>query len=801
MIVQRVIRITIFILLFVSLGIYSGIRNAEDDIFQNLEFMDIEEQVKVYRDEMGVPTIIAKNINDLAFVQGFEFARDRTFQLEMFHAMINAELSNLFGIDLLDADILSKTLDFKSVGERAANRLDQAHIDIIESYVNGINQYYDQHVFNLPLEFELLGIDASEWTVADSLAMQAIMTYNFDFSGYSNELIRLEVVQQIGINQSLELLPINYQPAENYLSSINSSYIDFDTAFKDPFSNIFQKQSFQPLTGNNWVINGSKSISDKPIVANDPHLRLNIPSFWYQINLQLSDNSLNAEGFAVPGLPLILVGHNSDVAWGIGPSNIDTLDLLYFNSNSTHYLHNGSWKEFAIEEIEILVTGVSPLIHKIYRTDFGPVLNITDGWYAVKWILHENRLDDQMFRAFHEINTAKNIEDIRNGLKYLSSPSLDFVFADIESNIGVQSAGLIPIRVNDHGVIPQNGSSFDNIWTDFVDYENMKSITNPDSQYLIGSNFVTDDNSSNYIYEKRIQDFRNQRINQLFNETEGLLQDSDIVRFQNDIYNIAAENMLSPLLNPLTIEINVQGLDDLIPLIVELSTWDYMMDVKSSAATIFSTFRLYFNQEVYKDELGIELSNTISNDLIGHLNDLLNSNQTDSWFDDKTTANVTEDASDIAIRALTNTYEYLTNDLGNNIAEWNWGNVHQITYNHVIGGSAQIFEGLNLGPVSANGSIFTINSYVDSPTMIGSKPNFDSYQGPAFRLIMEVSTGWINVTGMHSPGMSGHLASDHYDDGYDEWTHSRYSYWMFNPLDVVLTQELSITYSHGDSNE
>ncbi|MHA2278398.1 MAG: penicillin acylase family protein, partial [Candidatus Kariarchaeaceae archaeon] len=121
MIVQRVIRITIFILLFVSLGIYSGIRNAEDDIFQNLEFMDIEEQVKVYRDEMGVPTIIAKNINDLAFVQGFEFARDRTFQLEMFHAMINAELSNLFGIDLLDADILSKTLDFKSVGERAAN--------------------------------------------------------------------------------------------------------------------------------------------------------------------------------------------------------------------------------------------------------------------------------------------------------------------------------------------------------------------------------------------------------------------------------------------------------------------------------------------------------------------------------------------------------------------------------------------------------------------------------------------------------------------------------------------------------
>ncbi|MHA2031958.1 MAG: penicillin acylase family protein, partial [Candidatus Kariarchaeaceae archaeon] len=180
---------------------------------------------------------------------------------------------------------------------------------------------------------------------------------------------------------------------------------------------------------------------------------------------------------------------------------------------------------------------------------------------------------------------------------------------------------------------------------------------------------------------------------------------------------------------------------------------------------------------------------------------LINSNFTSTWFDDRTTANVTEDASDIAIRALTFTNEFLKRKFGSNFDNWEWANVHQMTYTHVMGSSTPFLDGFNLGPKPANGSTFTINSYVDSPVMFNKNPKFTSFQGPTFRLIMEVSEKWINVTGMHSPGASGHLTSDHYDDGYVEWTHFRYNYWMFNPIDVVLTQELTITYSHGDADE
>ncbi|MFV2014686.1 MAG: penicillin acylase family protein, partial [Candidatus Heimdallarchaeota archaeon] len=177
---QQVIKTILFIMLFVSLGVYSGIRNAEDDIFQDLKISEIKEEVQVYRDDFGIPTIIAKNINDMALAQGYEFARDRTFQLELFHAFINAKLSSIFGIDLLEADVMIQTLNFKGVGEKAKTKLDQFYLDIVGSYVRGINLYFEQHTFNLPWEFQVLGIEPSVWEISDSLSMQAILAYYFN---------------------------------------------------------------------------------------------------------------------------------------------------------------------------------------------------------------------------------------------------------------------------------------------------------------------------------------------------------------------------------------------------------------------------------------------------------------------------------------------------------------------------------------------------------------------------------------------------------------------------------------------
>ena len=192
------------------------------------------------------------------------------------------------------------------------------------------------------------------------------------------------------------------------------------------------------------------------------------------------------------------------------------------------------------------------------------------------------------------------------------------------------------------------------------------------------------------------------------------------------------------------------------------------MDIESSAATIFETFRLFLNQEVYGDELSIPVANKLVDANIAHLDYMLNNNQNDNWFDDVNTANQTENAIDVAIRALDATYNFLTDSLGSDIDKWEWGELHQVSFIHVMGNSAPFLEGLNLGPEPVNGSTYTINGYPDSIFISDTEPDFKSYRGSSFRLFAEVSIDWGNVRGLYAPGASGHLTSDNYDDGYDD---------------------------------
>lgn len=801
-IVRRVAKVALFLSLFVSLGIYSGIRNGEDTIVRDLKFLEIEEDVQVYRNNFGVPTIIANNLNDLAFVQGYEFARDRTFQLEMYHAFINAKLSTIFGLDLLEADVMIQSLNFKDIGIRAEAKLDQFYLNIVGAYVNGINQFFEQHEFNLPWEFQVLGIDPSKWEISDSLSMQAILAYYFNFDGFANELKRLTTIKTVGVSKSLDLFPIESDSARNSLLDSNTTYNVLETEYEDPFSTLFQKQEFQAVTGNNWVIKGSMTTSGNPIIGNQLNMRLSIPSFWYEVNLQLSNNNLNVQGYAIPGLPLILIGHNQDLAWGVGESNIDSVDLLFFKSNATHYFHEGIWKEFFVESYEFAIIGVPNIDRKIYKTEMGPILNISEGWYSIKWTLLENLTRDLMFQSLFMLNTATSIDDAHSALEYLTAPSINFILAEVSGGIGMQSTGLIPTREYNHGMIPENGSSYEIGWVDFVEYQSMNYVANGNTNYIVNGLQLANKTNDYYLYDSSTPSYQSIRLNQLLNNSDlnqqFELDEAEII--QSDIFNLAAKNILEPILNKLSLEINLLSLENLQPMIDELNSWNFLMDTESSAATIFETFRLFYNLEVYSDELSVSTANMLVNNNAYHLDNLLNSNQSDIWFDDITTLNKTENAIDLAIRALDSTYLYLSESLGTNVDNWRWGKLHQITFKHVMGNSAPFLGGLNKGPVGVNGSTFTINSFPDTLFKSDMEPSFEAFRGSSFKLVMEISSDWDHVQGLHAPGMSGHLTSDHYDDGYQDWIYLSYRDWMFNPLKIILTQEKTITYSHGDEN-
>lgn len=804
----RILRTILFIILVLSLGVYSGFRNAEDDIFKNLKLSEINENTQVFRDHLGTPTIIAQDLNDLIFVQGYEFARDRSFQLQIFYSIVNGKLSEIFGNDLIEADILLKTLDFKSIGERAEARLDNFYIDLVQSYVNGINLYYERHEFNLPWEFQVLGLEPNPWSVSDSLAIQALLSYNFDFNNFKDEIVRLQVVQQIGINKSLEILPIHNSETQLYLQSNNSTLSSLESTFFDPLANIFSKSDFQGFSANSWVLAGSQSETGNPIIANDPQVGLEIPSFWYQINLQMTDNSLNVQGYTIPGLPLVFVGHNMDIGWGISPSNVDTLDLLYLTHNETHYFYDNSWIEFAVKELNIKVAGFPTTKRNMYSTEMGPILNITDEWYVIKWTMLEDVSRDQMIRALYQINIARDINEMYNALEYFVAPNLNFIFADTLDGIGAQTAGLIPIRDEGYGYIPKNGSEINQAWTDFVEYDNMSRIQNPERGFIISTGQPLKDNNFYQTSHNLLSSYRNERITNLLNDSMELKGKSDekfgtidMKKIQGDVLNLAGESILSPLFSDIQTEIDSHSDLELQPLLDELTIWDYEMNKESVAATIFATFRIFFVEEILSDELEATTVNLILNDVIGSVSKLLINNKTDLWFDDISTVNITEAASQIAYNALKSTQDFLNDEIGDKIENWNWGRMHSVSFNHIMGNSAPLLGGLNLGPNSMNGSTFTVNSFHDSPKIVNDKINFRSTFGPSFRLIMEVNGNWTNVEGMHAPGMSGHLTSEHYDDGHKNWVNLKYDSWLYNPLVVLLVQELTITFSHGESNE
>ncbi|MCE7734834.1 MAG: penicillin acylase family protein, partial [Candidatus Heimdallarchaeota archaeon] len=405
-------------------------------------------------------------------------------------------------------------------------------------------------------------------------------------------------------------------------------------------------------------------------------------------------------------------------------------------------------------------------------------------------------------QSIYLLNTATSITDAHLALEYLTAPSINFIFAEVSGGIGMQSAGLIPTREYNHGMIPENGSSYSLGWVDFIEYQSMNYIAGGDTNYIVNGLQLANKTNDYYLYDSSNPSYQSIRLNQLLNNPNpnnkfGL---GDIETIQSDIFNLAAKNILEPILNQLTLEINLLSLESLQPIINELNNWDFLMGTDSSAASIFETFRIFYNQEVYGDELSIPTANMLTNNNAHHLDFLLNSNQSDIWFDDITTVNQTENAIDMAMRALDSTNLYLKDSLGNNIDDWQWGKLHKITYRHVMGNSAPFLGGLNKGPIAVNGSAFTINSYPDTLFKSDMEPSFEAFRGSSFRLVIEVEIEWENVKGLHAPGVSGHLTSDHYDDGYEDWISFSYRDWIFNPLVIVLSQELTLTYSHGDEN-
>ncbi len=788
------------LIMILSGGIYLGLNNSYDT-FGQVSSTHLTNSVTVYRDKLGIPTIVGKTLKDVVYAQGYEFARDRLWQLEFYRSVANGELSRIIGPSQLSADIFLRKLGIKRAAIATEQRLPSNVTDLVASYVQGLNDYITSHKNSLPLEFQVLGVGPKLWTVADSLAVQGVMSYDLAFGGLQSELRRLDMIKAVGGAKSLDIIPITYRPASNYVGNLTKQDVSKLKALlpNNPLSALFGSfdRTSIGVGSNDWVVGGAHTVSGNPIVSNDMHLGLAAPGIWYQVNLIVSDGSFQVQGFSLPGGPFVVAGHNKNIAWGFTNTGLDAIDLFALNQNSTHYLMNGNtWKKFTYIDEKIPVKGQNPYDLKIKFSHFG-VMNLTRNGYAVKWTLNVGYQRDQIFRSLVLLNQAKTAADIHNALYYFAVPGQNVVFATTSGDFGYQFTGLIPKRTMGFGVLPQNGSAPGIDWNGSIPYDQQLYVLNPSKGFFATANQEIDTRHLFYIAETYAVKYRGERINQFLSakiSANEKMTPATMKQLQADIYSLAVDDILTPVLSGLE-KYDFTKLNANVPLIQKalgyLKTWDKKMYVKSIAASIFVTFRINFVHYTFVDKLGYNLTRDVNYKAHEALATFLKNPTNNPWFDINGTSKK-ETYIDVAALALNHTISFLSKKYSSNIDLWAWGQLHKVTFAHVFGNRVP-FISMNVGPAPSNGTTFTVNAGGGRGGDINNL-DFSQTHGPSERAIYEVEPTWSNVYGLLPPGESGNQLSPHYADSFRNWLDVHYTKWVFNLDEVKAQQPISVVY-------
>ncbi len=444
-------------------------------------------QVEIIRDRWGIPHIYAANLHDLFFAQGFVHAQDRLFQMEVNRRLAQGQLSELFGAIALDTDRTARTFGFNRLGRQDwANSSDDLR-DTIQAYAAGVNAYLEHPKSKLPVEFTLLGHQPDPWTPVDSLAFTRVMIWQLSHAWYS-EIVRAQIAEKAGAEHASEL-DIRY-PAGNPLTLPTG--IEFNRLDNEGILRKVGGPFLQHGKGSNaWAIAATRSATGKPVLCNDMHLQLSLPAIWYEVHLVAED--FNVIGVSLPGVPLVMVGHNAHIAWGMTLAFTDCEDLFierFDPQDPGRYQFMDGWREATIIPEPIKIKGQDePHIENVVVTHHGPVISDVIGEPGERLAVCSMALQPcQAFQGWMDLDRAKGWDDFVRAMRLIEAPQLNVCYADVEGNIGYWVTGKVPIRARGDGSVPAPGWTGEYEWVDEVPFEAMPHALNPTSGYIVTCN-------------------------------------------------------------------------------------------------------------------------------------------------------------------------------------------------------------------------------------------------------------------------------------------------------------------------
>lgn len=798
------------VLLLLALGAGTGywfITKSHPQTSGALQLPGLEHPATIVRDANGVPHIYADTPHDLFMAQGYAHAQDRLWQMEFNRHVGHAQLAELFGEDLVDEDTFLRTLGTPHAAQRDLENIKPETLAYLEAFAQGVNAYIHSHPDNLPLEFTLINHKPADWSPLDTLVWAKVMAYDLG-GNYDEELLRAALQKELGSDALTTLMPPYPANGPFIIPAGVKSFTQSTAPTRTNATNIpdigapqFSKliarnQMFgvldEGIGSNNWVVDGAKTTTGKPLLANDPHLGIQMPAVWYMNALHCNTVSdacpFDVAGYTFPGVPGVVIGHNDQIAWGVTNTGPDVQDLYIEKinpANPNQYEYMGKWEDMEIRDEVIHVKGAPDVNVQVKVTRHGPIMtDVFDGVtepLALQWTA--TREISPLISAVVKINAARNWDEFRAALREWDVPSQNFVYADVDGNIGYQMPGNVPIRAQGDGTIPVPGWTGEYEWTGYIPFDELPMVLNPSDHYVVTANHQVVPGSYKYLITTDwAAPYRAQRIEQLLRAKDKLSPD-DFETIQGDVYSIPLVK-LQQFIKPLMFEnfLPRRAMD-------YVNAWDGNMTRDSQGAAIMEATYNALVEELFAKRLSAETYKMYqaSGNYTRQAIDLLLDQPESEWWDDPTTP-----ARETRDERLKGAFEKGVNFLGKLYGdappEWKWGRLHTATFAHPFGARKPLDKLLNVGPLATDGHAFTI-------TNAGYRIEKDGYTQRVVSSMRQISEpgNWDAARWIYTTGQSGQVWSPHYSDLTEKWRNVKYETLPFTRAAVEQAKANALT--------
>ncbi|MFN0119964.1 MAG: penicillin acylase family protein [Blastocatellia bacterium] len=733
-------------------------QNALAQLSGTISLAGLQKPVTVLRDHWGIAHIYADTQEDMFFAQGFVAAQDRLWQMDLWRRTGEGKLAEILGEKAIERDRFARLLRYRGDMKAEYESYSSDAKQIIESFVRGVNACIESTRGKWPVEFELTGAEPGLWTPEVCLTRMAgyVMTRNA-----TNELTRARLAREIG-TEFVDAFVENDPPRKltipdgldlNDLAGSENKILAGATAAAGAVT--FNRDD----GSNNWVVDGTMTASGKPLLANDPHRAIALPSLRYLVHL--NGPGWNVIGAGEPSLPGVAAGHNERVGFGFTIVGIDQQDLYVEQTNPANpneYRDRGQWTPMRVEHEQIRVKGkTEPVTIGLKFTKHGPVLyedKAKHRAYALRWVGSEPGAAGYL--ASLTLNRVRNWNEFLKGMERWKVPSENLVYADVEGNIGWIAAGLTPVRKGWSGLMPVPGAAGAYEWQGFLPVRELPQSYNPAKHFIATANHnILPPGYNKELGYEWSAPFRFWRIRESLARPGAKFSSADFERLQHDDTSIPARELTGLLRN-------IKGAGaDVQPYVEMLTSWDHRMRMDSAAAALYEIWQGGITAAVFKKHVPDQLWQVAGRGL-SLAKTMAALKQPDKrWFGIEP-----EKARDeVLLKSLAAAAAEARRLLGDDAAKWRWGALHRARLTHPLAKDLAGLPGAELPAVERPGDANTV--------LASGGPNFSQNHGASFREILDPSD-WDKSVATNVPGQSGQPGSPHYGDLLPLWAAGKY---------------------------